>query len=170
MAASNDYAEFLEFQKFKRMMAAGAAPVPAPVAPYRPPFMTPSLAPSVRHHEPVDLSRTLTVLMSWNPVATWKHPAVICPIQQLYAERPDCFEIMGGIHTSEDGTRSYFSVKVNHPKYRALDCVLHIYGSHRGIFKVKSVTVFNRDRTYEDAILTASTPPVSEVGSWVGDE
>lgn len=68
-------------------------------------------------------------------------------VQCLYKVKPECFVCSGSLHNSEDGTRTYQSVKLfvsNTWNYN-----IHVYGSLRGsMFRVDDVEFFGAKKTY----------------------
>lgn len=145
---------------FAQVVAAGppvAPPLPGPAQMAAPP--------------PPDLEYTLSLIMSWKTMRTYEHPLLWLLIQNLYAEKPENFTILGGIHTTTDGSRTYFSVRgsVATPQQRPLEFTMHIYGALRfSSFRVKSVDVMMFGKVYRDALLVPAEKfdkPDGSVGS-----
>ena len=68
-------------------------------------------------------------------------------LQVIYKLKPECFQAMGSIHNSEDGTETYQSVKVWVAKSFYLTA--HVYGIMRGTcFRVSRMEVRQRSKLY----------------------
>lgn len=130
-------------------------PVPgslaAPAIAQGPPAPPPAPAPQVIQYREPDLTRALhNVMTHWLPNRNWEHAALVEFAQMLYAEDPSNFRILGGVHTTPDGSRSYFSV--SHMKYGrcGANFTLHLYGSLRGtMFRVNQIDMKTNTQLYE---------------------
>lgn len=68
-------------------------------------------------------------------------------LQVIYRVKPECFQVMGGIHNSADGKETYLSVRCWVAK--GFYHNIHIYGLMRGsMFKVSHMTVIHKEQTY----------------------
>jgi hypothetical protein len=68
-------------------------------------------------------------------------------MRALYICRPEIFIPIGEVHTNEDGTRTYITMRVHtsNDNYERV----HIYGGMRGnYFNITSMEVFNKEMTY----------------------
>lgn len=68
-------------------------------------------------------------------------------MRALYISRPVIFVPIGDVHTNDDGTRTYITMRV-HTSNESYERV-HIYGGKRGnYFNITSMEVYNKDTTY----------------------
>ena len=68
-------------------------------------------------------------------------------LQCLYRLKPECFQPMGGIHNSADGTETYQSMKIWVTKDYAHTA--HIFGTLRGCrFNIERMVVFMKGKQY----------------------
>ena len=68
-------------------------------------------------------------------------------MRALYICRPEIFIPVGDVHTNEEGTRTYFTLRI----YNTNDNYIrvHVYGSLRhNFFEIKSLDVMHFDRRY----------------------
>ena len=141
----------------QQAMAAGMAqtPVPGSAASWAekvatgPPAPPPAPAVAQVVMPQPNLPKAFDSFMRYKLSANMEHPMVMEMLKGAYAQNPEFFEIRGGIHTTPDGGRTYFSVVYRNPFNKVLNCAIHLYGSVRGsFFRIQTVEVYNYDRTY----------------------
>jgi hypothetical protein len=176
MSATPEQIALIVAEAVKAALAAGAAktPVPGSAAPWSqivaagPPTAPPPPQPTVLPPLAPDLVYTLNTVMGWHQTSGWKQPLVWKSVVTAYRAHPDYFKIMGGLHTSAEGDRTYFSVVYSPPAEPWDKFVIHLYGALRGNrFFVRDIDVFQGPHAYHSVVVCEpkKTPPQSEDGS-----
>lgn len=105
---------------------------------------------------PLDLRRTLSNVMAMRPSRGGKS-FIFEMLKKSWAHNSDAFTVLGGVHNSPEGDRTYFSVSVeldDMPRF-----TLHVYGAVRGtLFRAKSLDVKYFGEQYENVWIGTPTP------------
>jgi hypothetical protein len=124
-----------------------------------------------------DLVRTLDRVLRFRTNKLGKYSFIWEMVRDTYERDPEGFTIQGGIHTTPEGSRTYFSVKYRRitddgtPFGKTWGFQMHIYGAVRfSVFRAKSVDVFYYNEQYLDTWVNYPTPPNSVASGYMMEE
>ena len=114
--------------------------------------------------EPVNLQRTLhnvlTKLRVDTKSVTWEM------LKAMYSWKPEAFHIFGSVHTTLEGNKTYFSVRIYITDSYYI--TMHVYGTLRfNVMKATSLSIM--DRACPEQVFNIEQPPmVSMAQQWRG--